>query len=64
MTFEELGLEQDCPKCSGTKFCDHTNTDGQKVKVYCGHCNATGVVPSQLGEQVLEFVRKNTRRFG
>lgn len=61
MNWQELGLEESCPDCNGTKMVARPDYDGSNRQMYCPRCNATGRVPSALGYQLLEFVRDRSR---
>jgi len=58
MIWEELGWEKNCADCHGTGKAEVPDIMGGRRQVYCPWCNATGKVPSELGEQVLAFAAR------
>ena len=58
--FTWLGLENTCPQCQGAKIIAVLPPGKKKkVKETCPKCSGNGYLVTSLGEQILEFVRRN-----
>jgi DnaJ-class molecular chaperone len=52
-------LEITCDHCNGRgRFSDHEEAGGS---IECRECNGSGFKPTQLGVQILELIRHNSR---
>jgi hypothetical protein len=58
-----LGVAEPCSKCNGTMMIvrRYSITTGEPVRQQCIDCRGLGVVPSELGEELLKFVHRYGR---
>ena len=52
----QLHLEDPCPLCGGSGL------TGKPANPRCGRCRGRGLVPSELGEQFIQFIRNYASR--
>ncbi len=54
-------LEENCPKCNGSKIVTMKVFGDKDRQVYCPDCNGTGLVPSIVGNELINFISKYIR---
>ena len=60
MTITELDLEETCHHCDAGKIYAETKFGYSMSKfTTCSNCNGTGEVPTELGEQILMFIKRH-----
>lgn len=56
--FLEL-LEMKCERCEGTGYVTDEWRNSRPTQRSCDDCHSRGLVPSEFGEAVLAFVKRN-----
>lgn len=59
LNLRQLGLVKRCEGCDGTSIKDHKDFSGKAVKILCPDCNAKGRVPTDLGFELIQFLKYN-----
>jgi hypothetical protein len=59
VTLDELGIARPCDDCKGKKMARRFSIlTGEPMDVFCPTCNATGMLPTELGKELIKFLKQ------